>query len=210
MIVLYIDTTTSYLYLGLSKDNNIYEVKKSYNSDLSKHALNDIKELLETHNLTPKDVSKIIVVNGPGSFTGIRIGVTIAKTFAYSLNIPITTISSLDAMSLSLDLEYDYIIPIIDARRNYVYAGIYDKDNNIILPNQYIKLDVLKVTVDNLIGNYVFIGNTNIIDDIKEYSPNISKIINTYKDKENINPHFVNPIYLKLTEAEENKKIEII
>lgn len=210
MIVLYIDTTTSYLYLGLSKDNNIYEVKKSYNSDLSKHALNDIKELLETHNLTPKDVSKIIVVNGPGSFTGIRIGVTIAKTFAYSLNIPITTISSLDAMSLSLDLEYDYIIPIIDARRNYVYAGIYDKDNNIILPNQYIKLDVLKVTVDNLIGNYVFIGNTNIIDDIKEYSPNISKIINTYKDKESINPHFVNPIYLKLTEAEENKKIEII
>lgn len=211
MIYLYIDTTTSYLYLGLVKDDILLdEVKKDYNSKLSENTLNEIKNMLDRNNLKPNNVDKIIVVNGPGSFTGIRIGVTIAKTFAYSLNKEITTISSLDAMSMSSLNNNKYIVPIIDARRGYVYASIYDNLGNIILKNQYISLSSLKISCDNLIDDYNFIGNTNVVENIENYSPDILKIVNKYKNKESINPHLVNPIYLKQTEAEENKKIDVI
>lgn len=212
MITLYIDTTTSYLYTGITKDGVLLnEIKETYGKDLSVVALKNISEMLRKNGLTPNDIDKIIVVNGPGSFTGIRIGVTIAKTFAYSLKKEITTISSLEAMAVSSESNAKYIVPIIDARRGFVYAGIYDKAGNTILKNQYIKLDTLLLACDNLIGDYAFIGNNAKLDfEQEEYNPNIEKIINSFVDKESINPHAVNPIYLKLTEAEENLNKEVI
>ena len=212
MKILYIDTTTSYLYTAVvENDKLLSEIKEDFGRDLSSVALKNIKLMLDNLNIKPNDIDKIIVVNGPGSFTGIRIGVTIAKTFAYSLKKEITTISSLQAMALSSNKQTQYIIPIIDARRGYVYAGIYDINNDVVLKDQYISLETLKIACDNLIGDYTYIGNADKFDiEIENYTPNIEKIVNTCKNKESINPHAVNPIYLKLTEAEENKKEEII
>lgn len=211
MIILYIDTTTSNLYAAIYKDNDILSsINDSFGKDLSKVALDKIKSMLDSLNLIPDDVDKIIVVNGPGSFTGIRIGVTIAKTFAYSLNKSITTITSLQAMALSSNLDKKFIVPVIDARRGFVYAGIYDRDGNVVLKDQYISFDALKIACDNLVEDYCFIGNDLKNIEYEEYNPNFLKIINKYKDNEDINPHLVNPIYLKLTEAEENKNIEVI
>lgn len=208
MRILYIDTTTTYLYTGVVEDNKLLsEIKKEYKKDLSSVTLKNISDMLDSIHLKINDIDKIMVVNGPGSFTGIRIGVTLAKTLAYSLKKKIITISSLEAMALSSKKNV-ITIPIIDARRGYVYGAIYDKDNNPILKDQYIKLEVLKLASDNLIDDYTFIGNNSLVDDIEEYDPNILKIVTTYKDKESINPHLVNPIYLKKTEAEEN--IEVI
>ena len=210
MRILYIDTTTTYLYTGVVEDDNLLaEIKEEYKKNLSSVALSKISDMLDSIHLEIKDIDKIMVVNGPGSFTGIRIGVTLAKTLAYILNKEITTVSSLEAMALSTK-DVITSVPIIDARRGYVYAGIYDGLNNVIMPDQYIKLDALLVACNNLIDDYTFIGNTNLVENIEEYSPNILKIVNTYKDRESINPHLVNPIYLKKTEAEENKKIEVI
>lgn len=212
MRVLYIDTTTSNLYTAIYQNDKVIEsISSSFGKDLSKVALDKIKSMLDNQNLTPNDIDKIIVVNGPGSFTGIRIGVTLAKTLAYTLNKDITTISSLQAMAVSSNNVKDFIVPIIDARRGFVYASIYDNKGNPILKDQYISLESLKLACDNLIGDYSYIGN-NISFDLKyeEYSPNFLKIIEKYKNNDNINPHLVNPIYLKLTEAEENKKQEII
>ena len=210
MRILYIDTTTSYLYTGVVEDNQLLsEIKKEYSKDLSSVALKNISDMLDSIHLKIKDIDKIMVVNGPGSFTGIRIGVTLAKTLAYALNIDIVTISSLEAMALSSKKNI-ITIPIIDARRGFVYGAIYDKDNNPILTDQYIKLDTLRIAGDNLLDDYTFIGNNDLVDNIEEYSPNILKIVTTYKDKESINPHLVNPIYLKKTEAEETKNIEVI
>ena len=212
MRVLYIDTTTSNLYTAIWEDKKILkEIKGTFGKDLSKVALAKVKEMLDSVNLVPNDIDKIIVVNGPGSFTGIRIGVTIAKTFAYSLNKDITTISSLKAMSLSSKKDTKYIVPVIDARRGFVYGAIYDKDGNNVLNDKYISLDALKLACDNLIDEYTFIGNNGNLDiEMEEYDPNLLNIINNSVDNENINPHLVNPIYLKLTEAEENKKTEVI
>ena len=206
MKILYIDTSTDYLYTGIVSDNILLaEVKQKFSHDLSKYALYEISEMLKKVNINPTEVDKIIVVNGPGSFTGIRVGLTIAKTYAWSLKTKITTISSLEAMAISHKNEYDYYIPVIDARRGYVYAGIYDKDNNQVLKNQYINLEVLKATLNNLPGSYTFITNDDIegLDNISLYDPDFLKIVNKYKGRPDINPHAVDALYLKLTEAEE-------
>lgn len=209
MRILYIDTTTRYLYTGIVEDDHLLkEVKEDFGTDLSKVTLKNISEMLESVSLKPNDIDKIIVVNGPGSYTGIRIGVTIAKTFAYSLKKEITTISSLQAMAVSSNKGTDYIVPIIDARRGYSYGAIYDKDYNPILKEQYINTDTLHLAVDNLLGSYTVIGSC--LGVTEEYNPDILKIVNVFKNKESINPHSVNPIYLKLTEAEEKKNVEVI
>lgn len=212
MKILYIDTTTSYLYTGIVVDNKlIAQVKEEFGKDLSSVALKKISEMLEDNHLEPDDIDKIIVVNGPGSFTGIRVGVTIAKTYAYSLKKDIITISSLEAMALSSRENSDFKIPMIDARRNFVYGAIYDEENSPILKPQYIKLEALKCAVEHLIGSYQYISNQEFSSlEIEKYDPDIEKIVNTFANRESLNPHAVNPIYLKLTEAEEKQNLELI
>ncbi len=205
MKYLYLDTTSNFLYTGVVENNDlICERKLRFDKDLSTMALTTMVKMLEEKNIKPSDIDKIVLVNGPGSFTGCRIGITIAKTFAWSLNIPITTISSLEAMALSNE-NYDFFIPVLDARRDFVFSGIYDKDNNQIMKNQYIKKSVLETAINNMSDNFIFITN----DDIElngpkvNYDPNILNIVLKYKDKEPVNPHGIDADYLKLTEAEE-------
>lgn len=207
MKILYIDTSSSFLYSAIYKNNTIIsEVKEEYGQSLSEVTLPKIVEMFTNNNLSPKDVDKIIVVNGPGSFTGIRIGVTIAKVFAWTLKIPITTILSLEAMSISSETN-SYHVPIINARRGFVFAAIYDEKQNCILKPQHIKITELRKELDKL-GDYEIISNDEFdeFNNIKKYNPNILKIVDYFKDKKEISPHAVNPEYLKLTEAEENNK----
>lgn len=206
MRILYIDTSSSYLYAGIAENDKLLcEVKKEFGTSLSEEALPEIVSLFTQTNLTAKDIDKIIVVNGPGSFTGIRIGITIAKVYAWSLNIPITTITSLEAMMLS-SKENKIKVPMIDARRRYVFSAIYDKNNNIILKPQHIKMDDLNKELEKL-SDYTIITKDELeeYENKEEYNPDILKIITYFKDKEPINSHGVNPDYLKLTEAEESK-----
>ena len=208
MKILYIDTSSSYLYTAIVEENNILgEIKEEFGQSLSEVALPKIASIFKDNNIEPKEINKIIVVNGPGSFTGIRIGITIAKVYAWSLNIPITTITSLEAMALSSKVNL-YHIPVIDARRKYVFGAIYDEENNQILKPQHIKIDDLKDEMKE-IKNYVVITNNEELneefDNIEPYNPDIIKIVKYFSDKAEINPHAVNPEYLKLTEAEESK-----
>lgn len=206
MRILYIDTSSSYLYAGISEDETLLcEIKKEFGQSLSEEALPQIVSMFTANSLTAKDIDKIIVVNGPGSFTGIRIGITIAKVYAWSLNIPITTITSLEAMMIS-SKQNKIHVPMIDARRKYVFSAIYDDNNQEILKPQHIKIDELKKELEKLV-EYAIITNDELEEfkDKEEYNPDILKIITYFKNKAPINPHAVNPEYLKLTEAEESK-----
>ena len=202
---LYIDTSSSFLYSAIVNDNKVEaEIKKEFGHSLSEVALPEIVSMFEKNKLEAKDIDKIIVVNGPGSFTGIRIGVTIAKVYAWSLKTPITTITSLDAMAVSSNAN-TYKVPMIDARRKYVFTAIYDKDNNVVLKPCYLKLEEINEKLKEL-DKYTVITNDKLDYENKEaYSPDFLKVVNVFKDKEAINPHAVNPDYLKLTEAEESK-----
>lgn len=207
MKVLYIDTSSSFLYAGIVENGILLvECQKYYAQDLSKEALPEIIKLFEISKVLPKQIDKIIVVNGPGSFTGIRIGITIAKVYAWSLNIPITTITSLEAMAISTH-NHKYYVPMIDARRGYIYAAIYDDNYRPILSPQHIKLEKILQKLED-ISDYIVITNDDIMmhGSKEQYKPDIVKIVNFFKEKEAINPHFINPSYLKLTEAEESRQ----
>lgn len=205
MRILYIDTSSSYLYSAIVEDDHLLaEVQEEYGQSLSEVTLPRISELFEKTNLNPKDIDKIIVVNGPGSFTGIRIGLTIAKVYAWTLKLPITTIYSLEAMSISSKTNKVHV-PIINARRGYVFAAAYDENQNIIIKPQHMKLEDLLKELES-VGEYELISNDEFEGlEVSPYVPDMEKIVNTFKDKESINPHAVNPEYLKLTEAEENR-----
>ena len=204
MTLFYIDTTSSYLYTAIIKDNDLLiENKKDLGKNLSVETISIVSNMFDEVNIKPNDIDKIIVVNGPGSFTGIRIGVTLAKIMAYTLNIPITTITSLEAMAKSIKTD-KLIVPIINARREACYASIFD-GNKEILPGAYMTLEKLNMMLLGLNKEYVYVSNDKFNFETEKYNPDIMNIVNYYKDKECINPHLVNPLYLKLTEAEENR-----
>lgn len=208
MTIFYIDTTSSYLYTGIVKDNKLINERcECLGHNLSCITLNEVSKMFKESKLEPNDVDKIIVVNGPGSFTGIRIGVTLAKLFAFCFNKEITTISSLEAMSKSIETD-KLIVPIIDARREACYASIYENDK-CIMEGEYLTLEKLNLFLQGLGKAYVFVSSDHFSFETVKYNPDILRIVTFYQDRKNINPHLVNPSYLKLTEAEENKIKEV-
>ncbi len=210
MIILYIDTSSSKLNLGIVKDSILLsEINKELGKDLSNSTLSLLDEMLKKNNIEIDMINKIVVVNGPGSFTGIRVGVTIAKTLAWSKNIPISTISSLEAFFFSFfDHKTKYLIPVIDARRGYVYSTIFDLEKkNKVLEEQYIELDKIKAISNNL-NDCLFISNDSLdVFPLEEYKPNILTIVKNSLLKENVDPHLIDANYLKMTEAEEKNDI---
>ena len=203
MISLFFDTSSKNLTVYLVKDNNIlYEKELETTNDHSKYLVPFIDEALKTNNIEPKDVNKVYVVNGPGSFTGTRIGVTVGKTFCYSNNINVIPVSSLKQYIFS-ESNKDYYVSIIKDKGNRVYYGIYDKDYNDIVTDKYNYIDVFKEDISKLSGNIVYISNEDI-EGIEVNGPklDIIKLIDYYKNDE-INPHFLKPNYLKKIEVEE-------
>lgn len=202
MITLFIDTCTEILNVALIRDGIILGSSTISSSEHSKYTMPEIEKLFKNNNINPKSVNKIMVTNGPGSFTGIRIGVTIAKTYAWACNINVIPISTLKAYALSYD-GFDYYIPMIDARRCYVYAGIYNSKYEEVMQDSYISIDKLIEKVKAL-NNVLFISNSNFNNvDTVSTKINILKIYEYYKDEKGINPHALMPNYLKKTEAEE-------
>ena len=128
MISLFFDTSSKNLTVYLVKDNNIlYEKELETINDHSKYLVPFIDEALKINKIESKDINKVYVVNGPGSFTGTRIGVTVGKTFCYSNNINVIPVSSLKQYIFS-ESNKDYYVSIIKDKGNRVYYGIYDKD----------------------------------------------------------------------------------
>ena len=199
MISLFLDTCNKNIVIGLLEDNKLID-KTVYINDnnLSEKLLPSIKELLDKNNIKVNNLNRIYVSVGPGSFTGIRIGLTVAKVMSWSLKIDIIPISSLEAIA-STDSDYNYICPMIDARRGYVYASLYDKELNNIIKDQYIKQEEFT----NLLKDYKY----EIVSYESDNKPilNIEKIVAKHVNDKSINPHKLNPIYLKLTEAEEKR-----
>lgn len=204
MRILLIDTSTSNLTVSIIENNEVlYNYKEKIITDMSSKIMPIIDSGLKLLNLNVSDIDKVFVVNGPGSFTGIRVGVTVAKTIAWALKKDIVPISSLELMATT-DTDKKYIVPMIDARRGNVFTGIYDKDLNCIKEDKLINLEEFTKDLDN---TYEYVSYDNInIDNLKEPNINLLKVINKHINDEGVNPHNLNPNYLKLTEAEESRE----
>lgn len=204
MISLFLDTSTKNITISIIKDfEQIYFFHEEIFEDLSVKILPLIDDALKECSLKINDIKKIYVTIGPGSFTGIRIGLTIMKVLAWSLNIEIIPLSSLELLA-STKTTTDYIIPYIDARRGNCFIAIYDNDLNVISNDQFVNFLEFMNNIDKLktykIVTYDELDNNNKI----KPEIDILKVINRHKNDSAVNPHTVNPNYLKLTEAEEN------
>jgi tRNA threonylcarbamoyladenosine biosynthesis protein TsaB len=129
-IILNIETATKNCSVALAKEGKIVACKEIAEQNFS-HAEKlhvFIEELLTENQLQFSDLSAIAVSQGPGSYTGLRIGVSSAKGFCYALNIPMIAIDTLQLIAKQIQIEEGIIIPMIDARRMEVFTAFYDKN----------------------------------------------------------------------------------
>ena len=192
MKYLFIDSATTNLVVAIINEGKIaYIYDNNDGHDTSSKMMPVLSEAFDKTCLKPQEIDKIFVVNGPGSFTGIRVGLTVAKTMAYALNIPIVPISSLEVMASGSGGT-----ALINARRGYVFTGTYDENLNVIYPDSYVlmsdKLDKPYISYDE----FEFTVEKPKID--------VLKVIKKHENDDSVNPHTLKPNYLKMTEAEEN------
>jgi len=126
MKVLAIDTSNYVMGIALVEDEVVKgEVITNLKKNHSVRVMPAIESLLAECEVTPKELDLIVVAKGPGSYTGVRIGVTIAKTLAWTLNIPIVGVSSLEVLAANVRYFDGLISPLFDARRGQIYTGLY-------------------------------------------------------------------------------------
>lgn len=133
--ILNIESSTTNCSISLALDGNLVALKES-NDDKYSHSTklhSFINEVLKKSNISVKELVAIAVSKGPGSYTGLRIGVAAAKGLCYSLDIPLISISTLHILSKQIQVkEQGLILPVMDARRDEVYCAVYDSSYNLI------------------------------------------------------------------------------
>ena len=120
------------------------------------------EDLLKTCGHTPQDVTAVAVAAGPGSFTGVRIGVAAAKGFAWGADIPCHGVSTLEAMALSLGVHTGFVLPVMDARREQVYTALFYAENGVLqrkTEDRAIALSQLAEEIKNLQAPVFLVGD---------------------------------------------------
>lgn len=126
MNVLAIDTSNQVMGVAIGDEHRVLgEIITNMKKNHSVRLMPAVDMLLDEVQMQPSDLDRIAVACGPGSYTGVRIGVSVAKTMAWSLQIPLVGISSLEALAMNGWQFSGYICPLFDARRGRVYAGLY-------------------------------------------------------------------------------------
>jgi tRNA threonylcarbamoyladenosine biosynthesis protein TsaB len=221
MNILAIDTSTNVLGVGIASNEKIIgEYITNIKRNHSTRVLPAIDFLLKDCGMDIKEINKIIVADGPGSYTGLRIGLTIGKTLAWTLNIPIVGVSSLKLMAAGARYFDGYISPVMDARRGNIFTGLYEyKEGKLMqaIDDQHIPTEEwckLLKTFDKpvlFLGNDVVIHEQVIVNQLAkqvQFAPitvNIPKpgeLALLAKDLKEKNVHSFAPNYLRLAEAE--------
>ncbi|KKI91353.1 hypothetical protein WQ54_15120 [Bacillus sp. SA1-12] len=221
MKALAIDTTNNVLGIALIDEEKVIgEYITNLKKNHSVRAMPAIERLLSDCDVRPKELDKLVVATGPGSYTGVRIGVSIAKTMAWSLKIPIAGVSSLEVLAANGRFFNGFISPIFDARRGQVYTGLYqytqqglatiESDQNLLLVDWLNMLNSKHEQV-LFLGNDVNLHKEAIVDVLGERgqigqvsinNPRPSELGFIGLRKEAIDVHSLVPNYIRLAEAE--------
>lgn len=219
MTILAIDTSNYTLGIALRGDTIIAEHITYLKKNHSVRAMPAVHSLLNDCDMTPQDLSKIVVAKGPGSYTGVRIGVTLAKTLAWSLHIPIVAVSSLEALAAN-GRHFDGLIsPIFDARRGQVYTGLYEYKNGLleqVVADQNVMLAEWLEMLKEKDRPVLFLGHDTsihkqLIEDVLGTKGIIGRSLSIIRvlqnwlfrgGKEEADVHGLVPEYLRLAEAE--------
>ena len=136
------------------------------------------EQLLKTCGCTTKDVQAVAVAAGPGSFTGVRIGVAAAKGFAWGAEIPCYGVSTLEAMARQLGIWQGYVLPVMDARRQQVYNALFRViagKVERVCPDRAISLEDLGKEIKNLSESVFLVGDGSVLcyNTLKESVPQL-------------------------------------
>ncbi len=160
--ILCIETSNQICAVALFENGNL--IANKIHPEINAHA-NVLFALIDNclldANINKADLAAIAISKGPGSYTGLRIGVAAAKGFCQALQLPLISISSLESMVLSLQTlkNYDYIIPMLDARRMEVYSAVFDNNCNEISEACPLILEENSFSTYLEKGKVLFIGN---------------------------------------------------
>ena len=181
------------------------------------------EQMLSQCNLTAKDVDAVAVANGPGSFTGVRIGAAAAKGFAWGAEIPIYGVSTLEAMALGLGIYDGFVCPVMDARRQQVYNALFYVNQGAVTrqtPDRAIALEDLKNELKNLEKPIYLVGDGSILcyNTLKEDIPGlilppegrmhqraVGVGLAALKQEISDDPATLTPNYLRLSQAERER-----
>lgn len=204
MICLFIDTSLVNVSISIVKDGKILAIiQKDIPNMHSVYTTKFIKDVIDKTGIKPMMIDKIMVVVGPGSFTGIRIGVTIAKTYGYLIKKDITPVSSLRALAISSGYS-GLVMSLIPANKNEYYMAIYDNDKDIVIEESMVsvKKDIIYKMYEKY-NPYVVKVDDEDINGIKinKVKLDVLKVVNYYIDKESVNCHKLLPDYKKLPQA---------
>lgn len=221
MKILAIDTSNRPLSVALLEDQTLLaENTTTVSKNHSVALMPAIEEIFKQSQLKPEEIDRVVVAQGPGSYTGLRIGVTTAKTLAYSLNKELVGVSSLAVLAKGVQADAKtLLVPVFDARRDNVFAGGYMWDDGQlknVLPDQHISFSKL---CKQIMGKEVcFIGAdvAKFAGQLKELmagqdyriAPAESAVPRAFnlgtlgllKEAENVNDFI--PRYLRITQAE--------
>jgi len=182
MYSLFIDTHDKSVVIILFKDGKIISIRniesKNKHSEITMPL---IDEVIKEGKIDVKDLNSVIVVNGPGSFTGERIAVTIGKTIAYLLNIPIRVIDSLKILAINVDDDTKNVA-ITD--RNGAFVGVFDSNNQQVGELSYMNKSTYQEYCDK---NKVY----------SEIDVDYEKVYQEAMKEKKLNPHEVKPLYVK-------------
>ncbi len=192
---LVIDTATDYLYLAYLEDGIVKDdVHEPGKNDHSVKVVPKIKVILDKNKCALTDINQVIIGIGPGSYTGVRIGVSIAKMIGYMNDVDVYRVSTLALMATASKAEY--IVPFIDARRGNAYMALYKQSG-----------DTLSVIKEDRIENIdaFFSRITFMYDKVMTQKPNPEKLFNSEGLLTKVDDiHALAPNYMQITEAERN------
>lgn len=230
MTILALDTSNKTLSVAVElTDGTIIEQTIENTLQHSVLLMPTIEAVFKEAGITAKDLTKIVVAEGPGSYTGLRIGVTVAKTLAKSLGIPLVGVSSLDVFlpPLAFKVEVgEVVVPFFDARRGNIFAVAYqktDKGFEKVIPERHSSWDDFLKVLPKFAAGVTFVGQLQSITkeaivekgaseakwlEGSDAIPHATSLIELGRNKEAVDADVFVPMYLKLAEAEENWKAE--
>lgn len=223
MNILAIDTSNELLGVAIVKDGIHVAEKMTYiKKGQTERLMPAIVHLMNRVELEPEQLDQIVVARGPGSYTGVRIGVTTAKTMAWGLDIPIYAISSLQTLAYNGALFNGYIWSFFDARRDHIYTGLYEvKDGKLleVIEEQHVAFDewieqlpsfnrpIVCLSPDLSTFNAKIkqsLSEQILFPSLSDHFARPSNLIHLSSQKDAIPVHLVKPNYLRITEAEAN------
>ena len=192
MVTILLDSSNKNLSVGLARDNLLLEAI-SYEAwqQQSEYMIPELNKLLDKYNVSVDEIKKVIVAKGPGSYTGVRIAITIAKTIATALNAELFAVSSLRVQK---DRKNPSIC-LINARSSRSYIGVYEGDS-IILEDCIMRNDEVIKYIESH-PSYSVCGDTKYLGITPVETDNIKEMLDLEPVLESINPLSLKPVYLK-------------